>query len=396
MTSSTQLWSAKSRRPSRRLQLGELALGGDAPIVVQSMNTTDTRDVAKTVEQIKELILAGCELTRVAVPDMTAAEALDQIVALSPIPIAADIHFDGNLALRAIDAGVRKIRINPGNMRDKELLREIARRCRSEGVVIRVGLNSGSVHQSMLQHCQGDRVQALVLSCLESREFMHSVGAQDLVLSVKSSDPWETIEAYRQLAKACDDPLHIGVTEAGTSFAGTIRSAVGLGTLLAEGIGDTLRVSLTGDPVAEIPVAIEILRSLGLRTGPTFIACPTCGRSEVKLEPIARAVEDALRELDAPITVAVMGCPVNGPGEARHADYGLAGGKDRFILFRRGRVLDQVPEDQAVERLLSLIADDLASGRALEEAEQGVDDSENTVETDSSNTSKAAEWEGLH
>lgn len=380
MTCGNSQWSAKSRRPSRSLSLGDLRIGGDAPVVVQSMNTTDTRDVAATVEQIKELVLAGCELTRVAVPDMVAAEALDQIVPHSPIPIAADIHFDGNLALRAIDAGVKKIRINPGNMRNKELLREIARRSRSEGVVIRVGLNSGSVHRSMLEKCQGDRVRALVLSCLEARELMHSVGAHDLVLSVKSSDPWETIEAYRQLAKACDDPLHIGVTEAGTSFAGTIRSAVGLGTLLAEGIGDTLRVSLTGDPVAEIPVAIEILRSLGLRTGPTFIACPTCGRSEVNLEPIARAVEDALRQLDAPITVAVMGCPVNGPGEARHADYGLAGGKDRFILFRRGRVIDQVPEDHAVERLLKLITDDLSTDTNLDTTDPALD---------------AVEWEGL-
>ena len=362
MAVSSDAWSARSRRPTRTLKLGDLSLGGDAPIIVQSMNTTNTEDVASTIEQIKELMLAGCELTRVAVPDMKAAQALDQIVALSPIPIAADIHFDGELALRAIDAGVRKIRINPGNMRDTDLLRQIARRCRMEGVVIRVGLNSGSVHRSMLDKCKGDRVKALVLSCLEARELMHSVGAQDLVLSVKSSDPWETIEAYRQLARACDDPLHIGVTEAGTAFAGTIRSAVGLGTLLAEGIGDTLRVSLTGDPVAEIPVAIEILRSLGLRTGPTFISCPTCGRSEVDLEPVARAVEDALRKLDAPITVAVMGCPVNGPGEARHADYGLAGGKDRFILFRRGRVLDQVPEADAVERLIRLIEEDLATG----------------------------------
>lgn len=379
---SSSSWSAKNRRPSRALKIGDLELGGDAPVVIQSMNNTDTRDVEATLEQIKELTLAGCELTRVAVPDMAAAEALDRIVAHSPLPIAADIHFDGKLALRAIEAGVRKIRINPGNMRDEELLREIARRSRTEGVVIRVGLNSGSVHRTMLERCGGDRVKALVLSCLEARELMHSVGAEDLILSVKSSDPWETIEAYRQLARACDDPLHIGVTEAGTTFAGTIRSAVGLGTLLAEGIGDTLRVSLTGDPVAEIPVAIEILRSLGLRTGPTFISCPTCGRSEVDLEPVARAVEEALRQLDAPLTVAVMGCPVNGPGEARHADYGLAGGKDRFILFRRGRVLAHVPEDQAVERLLTLIEEDLAFGSGTEHDEdpQMID---------------SAEWEGI-
>lgn len=348
-----------TRRKSKQVLVGDLPIGGDAPIVIQSMNNTDTRDVTASLEQIKELKLAGCEMTRLAVPDREAAEALKTIVEQSPLPICADIHFDWHLAVLAVKAGVQKIRINPGNMRDIEGLKTLARLCRDRDVVIRVGLNSGSVHRKMLEAYHGDRVKALVASCLEARELMLSVGAEDLVLSVKSSDPVETIEAYRLLAKSCDDPLHIGVTEAGTAFAGAIRSAVGIGTLLAEGIGDTLRVSLTGDPVQEIPVAIEILRSLKLRQGPTLIACPSCGRTEVQLEPIAKAVEEALRGFTEPMTVAVMGCPVNGPGEARHADYGLAGGKDYFVLFRKGKVIERVSEDKAVEALLNLINNDL-------------------------------------
>jgi len=344
------------RRKTRQVRVGDILLGGDAPIVVQSMNNTDTRDVQGTLRQIRALHEAGCEITRLAVLDRAAAEAFGEIRRGSPIPIVADIHFDYRLAIAAIQAGADKIRINPGNIGGQDRVEQVVAAARERQVPIRVGVNSGSLGQDMLDRFGGVNARSMTESALAAVRLIEQCDYDNLVISIKASDPALTIETYRLLSAQTDYPLHLGVTEAGTIREGTIRSAVGIGTLLAEGIGDTLRVSLTADPVEEIAAAYSILKALGLRRrGVEFVSCPTCGRTMVDLVGIATTVEDRLKKLQAPIRVAVMGCAVNGPGEARGADVGIAGGKGEFLIFRSGQVLRKVPEHEAVEALMAEI-----------------------------------------
>lgn len=344
------------RRKTRQVRVGPVRIGGDAPVAVQSMNNTDTRDVAATLRQIRELHEAGCEITRLAVPDAAAAAAFAEIRRASPIPIVADIHFDYRLAIAAIEAGADKIRINPGNIGGPERIGAVVRSAREHDIPIRVGVNSGSLSQAMLDRYGGVNARSMTESALEAVRLIEDSGYDQLVVSIKASDPALTIETYRLLADRTDHPLHLGVTEAGTAREGAIRSAVGIGTLLAEGIGDTLRVSLTADPVEEVHAAYSILKALGLRRrGIEFVSCPTCGRTEVDLVRIATEVENRLKSVAAPIRVAVMGCAVNGPGEARGADVGIAGGKGVFLLFRGGQIVRKVREEEAVAALMAEI-----------------------------------------
>jgi (E)-4-hydroxy-3-methylbut-2-enyl-diphosphate synthase len=344
------------RRQSKTVRVDRLLIGGQAPVVIQSMNNTDTRNVEATLSQIRQLADAGCALTRVAIPDLEAAEALAKIRRESPLPIVADIHFDYRLALAAIESGADKIRINPGNIGGADRIRQVAESAREHGIPIRVGVNSGSISRAMLDRYQGVNARSMVASVLEAVTMLEAVQFTDLVISVKASDPLLTIESYRLLADKTDYPFHVGVTEAGTRYEGVIRSSVGIGTLLAEGIGDTIRVSLTADPVEEVRAARTILRSLNLMSGgPQVISCPTCGRTEVDLQSIAEEVENRLQAYDRPIKVAVMGCAVNGPGEARHADVGIAGGKGEFLIFSRGDILCKVPQSEVVEALMTEI-----------------------------------------
>lgn len=329
-----------------------MKIGGDAPIAVQSMNTSDTRDVKETLAQIEELAAAGCELTRLAVPDATAASALKDICLASSLPIVADIHFDYRLALMAIKNGVNGLRINPGNLRDPEGLPLISKAARQRRIPIRVGVNAGSLAKDVILEFGGINEEAMVYSALAAARELTETGFEDICLSVKASDPLLMIKSYRLLSENSSFPLHLGVTEAGTIWEGTIRSAVGIGTLLAEGIGDTIRVSLTADPVEEIKAAYAILRSLQLRDkGALLISCPSCGRTEVDLLGLAQEVEERLKKVSIPLKVAVMGCVVNGPGEAKEADIGLAGGRGSFLLFKKGEIVRKVKEEMAVEEL---------------------------------------------
>ncbi len=317
------------------------------------MTSTPTTDLSSTLEQIQRLEAAGCELVRLAVPDNAAVEAFAQIRRRTSLPLIADIHFDYRLALAILQAGADKIRLNPGNIGGPERALQVAREAAVRGVPLRIGVNSGSVEKDLLEKYGEPTPEALVESTLRHVELLSSIPGLQLALSLKASDVLTTIEAYRSISQQTDLPLHLGVTEAGTPFAGAVRSAVGIGTLLAEGIGDTLRISLTGDPVAEIRVAWEILRCLGIRRhGVELISCPTCGRAEVDLVAIATRVEQALADIQQPLRVAVMGCAVNGPGEARGADVGVACGKGKGLIFRRGEILRQVPEEKIVEELL--------------------------------------------
>ena len=341
------------RHVTRTVQVGPVLIGGQAPIAVQSMNNTDTRDKVATLAQIVRLAEAGCEITRLAIPDLEAAAALRDIRRQSPLPIVADIHFDYRLALAAIEAGADKIRINPGNIGGQDRVRQVAEAARAHGIPIRVGVNAGSLSQAAIDRHGGVNAAAMVASALESVAMLEACHFDDIVLSIKASEPMLNLEAYRLLAEQTDYPLHIGVTEAGTLREGMIRSAVGIGALLAEGFGDTLRVSLTADPVEEVRTAYSILQALDMRhRGPRLISCPTCGRTEVDLERIAAEVEAALASFSGPLRVAVMGCAVNGPGEARQADVGLAGGRGEFLIFRKGVILRKVPEENAVAALI--------------------------------------------
>ncbi len=320
---------------------------------VQSMTSTQTTDVEATLAQIRRLEDAGCELVRLAIPDEQAVEAFGEIRKQVNTPLIADVHFDYRLALGALKAEADKIRINPGNIGGTERTLEVAREAAARSVPIRVGVNSGSIEKDILEKHSGPAPEALVESALRQIDLLSSVSDLQLVLSLKASDVWTAIQAYRGISEKCDYPLHLGITEAGITMTGAVRSAVGIGTLLAEGIGDTLRVSLTGDVVDEVRVAWEILRSLGIRhRGITLISCPTCGRTEVDLIPIAEKVDQELRHIVEPIKVAVMGCAVNGPGEAREADVGVACGDGSGLLFKRGEVIRKVPEDKIVEELL--------------------------------------------
>lgn len=340
-------------KSTRQISVGNVKIGGGAPCSVQSMCNTDTRDVGATLEQIRRLAAAGCEIVRCAVPDMVAAEALGQIKAQSAIPVIADIHFDYRLALKVLDGGIDGLRLNPGNIGERWKVAEVVRAAASRQVPIRIGVNAGSLEKELLEKYGHPTAEAMVESALGHVRILEDLGYDQIKISLKASDVSKTVAAYRLLSAAVDYPLHIGITEAGTIFSGTIKSAVGLGILLADGIGDTLRVSLTGDPVDEVRVGFEILKCLGLRQhGINLVSCPTCGRCQIDLIPVAEEVERRLRDVEAPLTVAVMGCIVNGPGEAREADFGIAGGKGEGLLFRHGQVVRKVPEGQLADALV--------------------------------------------
>ena len=341
-----------NRRKTKTLYVGDVAVGGDAPISVQSMNTTDTRDVAATLLQLNQLKEAGCDISRLAVPDQEAADALPAILAASPLPLVADVHFDYRLAISAVKAGVQALRINPGNWRSRDGIIEVARLAKERGIPIRVGVNSGSLSRAVIDRFGGVTPEAMTFSALESAALLTEHGFTDICLSVKASDPLMMIEANRHLASQSDLPLHLGVTEAGTPYEGIIRSSVGIGALLASGIGDTIRVSLTADPVQEVKAGRAILKSLNLTNrGAILISCPTCGRTQVGLMALAERVERYLEGVWRPLKVAVMGCAVNGPGEARDADIGVAGGDGEYLLFSKGAIIGKVAETEVFERL---------------------------------------------
>ncbi len=337
------------RRATRPIRLGPLVIGGGHPVRVQSMTNTDTRDVPATVAQIKALVRAGCEIVRLAVLDEAAARAIADIRRQSPVPLIADIHFDHRLALAALDAGVDGLRINPGNIGGEAAVDAVAAAARDRGVPIRIGVNSGSVEKDLLRTYGGPTPEAMVESALGHVALLERRGFDQIKISLKSSSVLRTVAAYRLLAEKVDYPLHIGITEAGTPMRGAVKSGVGLGILLWEGLGDTLRVSLTGDPVTEMAAAWEILRCLGIRArGPEIVSCPTCGRTEIDLAALAEAVEERLAHVTEVFTVAVMGCVVNGPGEAREADIGLAGGRGLGVIFRKGELVCKVKGQEAL------------------------------------------------
>jgi (E)-4-hydroxy-3-methylbut-2-enyl-diphosphate synthase len=339
----------RPRRVTRPVQVGGIQVGGNAPISVQSMLTQDTRDTATCIDEIKRLTDAGCEIIRLAVPDKQAAEALKIITAQSPIPVVADIHFNYQLALQAAENGVAAIRINPGNIGRKDFIRQVVKSCQERGLPIRVGVNSGSVEEEVKQQYPHDRVRQLVESALLNVRLLEEEGFYDTVISVKASDPLEAVAAYRAVSKVCAYPLHLGVTEAGTLKRGLIKTSVAFGMLLAEGIGDTIRVSLTADSIEEVFAGHEMLRSVGRRTeGANLISCPSCGRCEVDLHKLANEVEALIAKMDTPLNVAVMGCFVNGPGEANHADIGIAGAKGKYYIFKKDEVIATVPESEAL------------------------------------------------
>ena len=341
----------KTRHATRVLHLGELAIGGGHPVMVQSMTNTDTRNIDATLAQIERLEAAGCEAVRLAVPDGEAACAVRIIAGQVTLPLIADIHFDHRLAIACLEAGTHGLRINPGNIGGPKAVRAVIDAAKSTSAVIRIGVNSGSIEKKLLARYGGPTPKAMVESAMGQIRFFDKHAFSAIKISLKSSSVLETIAAYRLLAKRCDYPLHIGITEAGASVRGAVKSSVGLGILLWEGIGDTLRVSLTGDPVQELAVAWELLRSLNLRRrGPEIIACPTCGRTEINLPALVDAVEKRLANETACIKVAVMGCVVNGPGEARGADIGLAGGRDKGSIFRKGEIIRSVRGQEALLR----------------------------------------------
>lgn len=344
------------RRSTRPVEVGSVTIGDREPIVVQSMTNTKTTRTAETVEQVQQLRAAGCELIRVAVPDMEAARNLGEIQREIELPLIADIHFDYRLALEAVDQGVDKIRINPGNIQDQQRVEEIVRACREESVAIRVGVNSGSLAEPVQEKYETPCAAALVESALTYVEYLEDLDFYQTVVSLKSSQVPTVIEAYRMFAEKSSYPLHLGVTEAGGFPEGALKTATGLGALLHEGIGDTLRVSLTGSPVQEIETAYDILQASGRRlTQPEIITCPTCGRLEYDLEAVAAEVKERLADCELPIRVAIMGCAVNGPGEAREADVGIAGGRGEGLLFRDGEIIRKVDQSEMVDTLLEEI-----------------------------------------
>jgi (E)-4-hydroxy-3-methylbut-2-enyl-diphosphate synthase len=341
------------RRKTKQISLGPLKIGGDAPVAVQSMCNTDTRDAGATLAQIKRLEQAGCEAVRVAVPDAEAAHALGTIKKSAGIPLIADIHFDHRLALEALKQGVDGLRINPGNIGGKEKTAEVVRMCKDKGVPIRIGVNAGSLEKHLLEKYRHPTPEAIVESAVGHIRILEDLKFTDIKVSLKASDVLTTVQAYRLFSMKYSYPLHIGISEAGTLFSGTIKSSVGLGILLAEGIGDTLRVSLTADPVEEVRAAYEILKALKIRQrGVNIVSCPTCGRTEIDIIGLAETVEKRLAHIKEPITVAVMGCVVNGPGEAREADVGIAGGKGVGLLFKHGEIIQKFSEAELADVLV--------------------------------------------
>lgn len=347
----------------RQVSVGGTAVGSEAPVVVQSMTNTRTDDTRSTLSQIRALATAGAGLVRIAIPDQAAAEAVPTLVAGSPVPLIADIHFDHRLAVAAVEGGAAGVRINPGNIGGVDAVREVVEAAKRHGAVIRVGVNSGSLQRDLRDREREDPAGALVESAVRYCSMLEEMDFSDIKVSVKSSSPLVTIAANRLLAETIDYPLHLGVTEAGTRWAGSIRSAAALGALLSEGVGDTIRVSLTGDPVEEVRVALEILRALELApAGPRVVSCPTCARTRIELEPLALEVERRLEALGLNIEVAVMGCIVNGPGEARKADFGIAGGDKEGVIFSRGRPIRKVPQENLVDCLFEEISASMQSG----------------------------------
>ena len=345
----------KQRRTSKLIRIGTVSIGGNSPIVVQSMTKTDTRDVAGTIRQIQEMEEYGCEIVRIAVPDKEAAQALLSIKRGTHIPIIADIHFDYRLALAALEAGADGLRLNPGNISEKKYIAAIVRAAKPRGVPIRIGVNAGSLPRSA--NPKVSIAKQMVEAALEQIRLLESLDFDQIKVSLKAFDVPTTIKAYQLIAEKTPYPLHLGITESGLPRAGVIRSAIGIGVLLYQGIGDTIRVSLTGDPKEEVIAAYEILKSLNLRErGPTMVSCPTCGRCEVDLIGLARSVEERLARMDSPIKVAVMGCVVNGPGEARGADVGIACGKGRGAIFRKGEVVRTVEEKDFLEVLMEEVS----------------------------------------
>ncbi len=344
------------RKKTRKIRVGDTFIGGDSPITVQSMTNTDTRDVLSTVDQIRRLEAAGCSIVRIAVPDNEAAEAVKEIKKAINIPLVADIHFDYRLAIACMKNGADKIRLNPGNIGDKDRVRMVVEVAKKRNIPIRIGVNSGSLEKDVMVKYGGVNPEAMVESALSHARILEELDFYDIVFSLKASNVPMTIAAYRKMSEKTNYPMHIGVTEAGTVYKGTIKSSVGLGCLLAEGMGDTIRVSLTGDPVEEIRAGNVILHSLGIKKGGVeFISCPTCGRCQVDLISIAGQIEEKLSGVDKDIKVAVMGCAVNGPGEAKEADIGIAGGKGEVLLFKKGEIIRKIPQERAVEEFLKEI-----------------------------------------
>ena len=345
-----------SRANTRVVKIGDRVIGGGNPILIQSMTNTKTEDVEATVKQIQALTEAGCDIIRCAVPTMEAARALSEIKKQISIPLVADIHFDYRLAIAAIENGADKIRINPGNIGSRDRIQAVVDAAKERQIPIRVGVNSGSLEKELVEKYNGVTAEGLVESALDKVRIIEEMGYDNLVISIKSSDVMMCAKAHELITNQTDHPLHVGITEAGTLYSGNIKSAVGLGIILYQGIGDTIRVSLTADPVEEVRAGIAILKAAGLRReGVRFVSCPTCGRTQIDLIALAQEVEQRLQGLEREITVAVMGCVVNGPGEAHEADYGIAGGKDCGLLFRRGEILGKYPADKLADALVDLI-----------------------------------------
>lgn len=339
-------------RQTREIRIGDVVIGGGHPIAIQSMTNTKTEDVEATVSQILALQRAGCEIIRCAVPTMEAAQAIKEIKKQISIPLVADIHFDYRLAIAAVENGADKIRINPGNIGSKERIQAVVDCCKERRVPIRVGVNSGSLEKHLIEKYHGVTAEGIVESAMDKISCIQNMGYENLVVSIKSSDVMMCIRAHEQIAKETDFPLHVGITESGTVYTGSVKSAVGLGCILYQGIGDTIRVSLTGDPLQEIYAAKTILKTLGLRQGGiSLVSCPTCGRTQINLISLAEQVEEMVKSFDLDIKVAVMGCVVNGPGEAREADIGIAGGIGEGLLIKKGEVIKKVPESELLETL---------------------------------------------
>lgn len=344
------------RRKTREISIGNVKIGGNNPIAIQSMCNTNTRNPKETIEQINLLEKEGCEIIRIAIPDMEAAEAIKEIKKGINIPLVADIHFDYRLALKAIENGIDKIRINPGNIGDEERIKTVVNAVKERNIPIRIGVNSGSLEKEILEKYGEVTPEGLVESALRHVKILEKYNYENIVVSIKASNVPFSMETYSILSKEIDYPLHLGITEAGTVWSGAIKSSVGIGSILSMGIGDTIRVSLTGDPIEEVKTAKEILKSLGLRKfGIEFVSCPTCGRTEVDLITIANKVEEECKKINKDIKVAVMGCAVNGPGEAREADIGIAGGKGYGLIFKKGEIIKKVHESELIPELLNLI-----------------------------------------
>ena len=344
------------RLKTKKIRVGNIYIGDDSKITVQSMTNTDTRNAKETIEQIHRLEEAGCDIVRCAVPDMAAGDAIKEIAKAINIPLVADVHFDYRLALKSIENGVAALRINPGNIGSIDKVKEVAKAAKDKNIPIRIGVNSGSLKKEILDKYGKVCPEALVQSALEHVRILENVNYDDIVISIKSSNVVQMIESYRMIADAVNYPLHLGVTEAGTVWRGTIKSSIGIGALLSEGIGDTIRVSLTGDPVEEVRVGREILKSVGhLKEGIEFVSCPTCGRTAINLINIAEEVERRLTNCNKNIKVAIMGCVVNGPGEAREADIGIAGGNGEGLIFKKGEIIKKVKENKLIDELIKEI-----------------------------------------